>query len=102
MPNGKILNVYQFQLVNKLLKNWYTIMGREARIFRQKYELHYKLKLGFKKRIDMLNRRILIIIYASSETIGIFLDSSMTDICFEINIIMLDTLMKYLLWLDQN
>lgn len=72
MPNGKILNVYQFQLVNKLLKNWYRIMGREARIFRQKYDFKYNLKLGFKKRIDVLNSRILLIKQASFETIGAF------------------------------
>ena len=50
-------------------------MGREAGIFRQKYDLKYNLNLGFKKRIDMLIRRILlylIIKYASFETIGIF------------------------------
>ena len=47
-------------------------MGREAVIFRQKYDLKYNLNLGIKMNIGMPNRYILFIKYASFETSGVF------------------------------
>jgi len=47
-------------------------MGREAGIFRQKYDLKYNLNLGIKMNIGMPDRYILFIKYASSETSGVF------------------------------